>query len=133
MNGKQKLNLPKIRPSRQFLFELIFNGMAPTRIAYLTGWSVSYIRRLIEKLGLPSTREFKKELREMWKDKIAVEYMRLSGINDISTSTPFDWKVVTSILQDMGILTDLHLGSHVMKKYVSNLDGSLSQHISNKY
>ncbi|MFX0095770.1 MAG: hypothetical protein ACFFBD_28790, partial [Candidatus Hodarchaeota archaeon] len=42
--------------------------------------------------------------------------MRLNGIKSIASSTPFSHEALPEILRDMGILTDLHLGSHVMKK-----------------
>ncbi|MFX1256086.1 MAG: hypothetical protein ACFFCZ_31045, partial [Promethearchaeota archaeon] len=78
---------------------------------------------------LPTFREFRTTLREMWKYRIAVEYMRLNGINTIADKTPFHWDAVTDILHELGIHTDLHLGSHIMKMRLDSGWQPLSPHL----
>ncbi|MFX1255195.1 MAG: hypothetical protein ACFFCZ_26580 [Promethearchaeota archaeon] len=122
-------NLPKCEPSKRFLFELLFNGANMKTICKVTGRSVTYIMKKLKEYDLPTFREFRTTLREMWKYRIAVEYMRLNGINTIAAKTPFHWDAVTDILHELGILTDLHLGGHVMKMRLDSGWQPLSPHI----
>jgi hypothetical protein len=108
--------LPKIKPSKQSLFELIYNGFTLRKIAETIRRSEPYVRSLLRELNLPTPLEFKTIQREMWKVHVAVLYMRLNGLKNIVSRTPFpNYKVVRSVLHEMGIFTDTHLGAHVMK------------------
>ncbi|MFX0065431.1 MAG: hypothetical protein ACFFC7_24940 [Candidatus Hermodarchaeota archaeon] len=123
-------NLPKFVPSKRFLFELLFNGATMKTLCNASGWSVFYIRKKLKEYDLPTPREYKQTtLREMWEYRIAVEYMRLNGVNTIAARTPFQWYDLTDILHELGILTDLHLGGHVMKMRLDSGWQPLSPHL----
>ncbi|MFX0092889.1 MAG: hypothetical protein ACFFBD_14115 [Candidatus Hodarchaeota archaeon] len=122
--------LPKYEPSKQYLFELMYNGVSLKKICELTGWSHTYINRKLKENDLPTFGEFKKTtLREIWKRRIAIQYMRLNGINSIASSTPLIWSSVIDVLHDMGIPTDLHLGTHLMKQRLETGWKPLSEHL----
>ncbi|MFX0066573.1 MAG: hypothetical protein ACFFC7_30820 [Candidatus Hermodarchaeota archaeon] len=122
--------LPKVKPSRHFLSELIFNSVPLNRIAEITGRNIPYIRRRLKEYDLPTPREFKQTtLREMWKYRIAILYMRLNGMDTIAARTPFTDYVIKDVLHELGILTDLHLGSHIMKIRLDSGWQPLSPHL----
>ncbi|MFX0091556.1 MAG: hypothetical protein ACFFBD_07310 [Candidatus Hodarchaeota archaeon] len=123
-------DLPELKPSRLYLAEMIFNGVPLKRIAEITGRNIPYLRRRLKEYNLLTPQQFKQTtLRELWKGRIAVLYMRLNGIKSIASSTPFSELTVPDILRDMGILTDLHLGSHVMKMRLESGWQPLSPHL----
>lgn len=108
--------LPKLRPSKRYLFELIFNGVSLEGIANIVERSIAPVRKLLKEYNLPTPYQFRRAiLCERHKNDIAVMYMRLNSINNIASKTPFTWEGVTNILKELGILTDLHLGAHLMK------------------
>jgi hypothetical protein len=122
-------DLPKLKPSRHYLAEMIFYGLSLKKIANIVGRCERYVKKLLREYDLPTPKEFKQILREMWQNRIAVLYMRLNGINSIASQTPFNWDQLTSILNDMGLLTDLHLGAHVMKMRLESGWQPLSPHL----
>ncbi|MFX1254966.1 MAG: hypothetical protein ACFFCZ_25380 [Promethearchaeota archaeon] len=123
-------NLPKIVPSKRFLFELLFNGATMKTLCKTSGRSYPYIMKKLKEYDLPTPLEFKQTtLHEMWKCRIAVEYMRLNGIKTIAARTPFHSEDVTDILHELSILTDLHLGGHIMKIRLDSGWQPLSSHL----
>ncbi|MFX0064011.1 MAG: hypothetical protein ACFFC7_17715 [Candidatus Hermodarchaeota archaeon] len=107
---------PKLRPSKEYLKELIFNEVSLEGIANIVEWSIVSVRKFLKEYDLPTPYQFRRAiLRERHKNDITVMYMRLNGIKNIASKTPFSWEAVTMILNEMGVLTDLHLGAHLMK------------------
>ncbi|MFX0064188.1 MAG: hypothetical protein ACFFC7_18605 [Candidatus Hermodarchaeota archaeon] len=122
--------LPKNRPSKHFLFELIFNEVSLNKIYDLTGRSEPYIRKMLREYNLPTPREYSKTiLREVWKVNCAVLYMRLNALSSIATNTSLSGRIIPEILHDLGIPTDLYLGSHVMRPRLKSGWRSLSPHL----